>query len=87
MQDYEKGSLKMINLVNYINAPKETWIRRLIVNNSKYKTLFESKYTTIYSRLSLSRPRLSRSDNLVPVLIQRPTNRQQNIVEKRRNCF
>ena len=39
-----------------------------------------------YSRLSLSRTRLSRSENLVPVLTQRSTNRQQNIVEKRRNC-
>ena len=41
--------------------------------------------THIYSWLSLSRTRLSRSENLVPVLTQRSTNRQQNIVEKRRN--
>ena len=40
----------------------------------------------LYSRLSLSRTRLSRSENLVPVITQRSTNRQQNIVEKRRNC-
>ena len=44
-----------------------------------------------YSRLSISRTRLSRitaylGEHLVPVLTQRSTNRQQNIVEKRRNC-
>ena len=36
--------------------------------------------------LLISNNRLSRSENLVPVLTQRSTNRQQNIVEKRRNC-
>ena len=30
--------------------------------------------------------RLSRTGNLVPLLTHRSTNRQQNIVEKRRNC-
>ena len=39
-----------------------------------------------YSRLSLSRSRLSRSENLVPVLTWKSNNRCQNIVEKRTNC-
>ena len=34
----------------------------------------------------ISNIRLSRSENLVPVITQRSTNKQQNIVEKRRNC-
>ena len=45
----------------------------------------------IYSRLVISNSlisnnRLSRSENLVPVFTHRSTNRQQNIVEKRKNC-
>lgn len=47
MQDYEYGGLKMINLRNYIIALKSTWIRRLIVHDTKYKTLFESKYASL----------------------------------------
>ena len=42
-----------------------------------------------YSRLLLSRPRLSqitRSENLVPVLTWKSNNRYQSIVETRRNC-
>ena len=42
--------------------------------------------TLVISNSLISNNRLSRSENLVPVLIQRSTNRQQNIVEKRRNC-
>ena len=47
--------------------------------------------TSKYSRLVISNSlisnnRLSRSENLVPVLTQSSTNRQQNVVEKRRNC-
>ena len=40
MQDYEKYGLKLINSVYYIDALKVTWIRRLNVNNSHYKTFF-----------------------------------------------
>ena len=34
----------------------------------------------------ISNDRLSRSENLVPIITQRSTNRQENIVEKRRYC-
>ena len=37
----------MINLRNYIYALKSTWIRRLIINDSKYKTIFEIKYSKV----------------------------------------
>ena len=46
----------------------------------------EIQSTLVISNSLISNNRLSRSENLVPVLIQRSTNRQQNIVEKRRNC-
>ena len=42
--------------------------------------------TLLISNSLISNNRLSRNENLVPVLIQRSINRQQNIVEKRRNC-
>ena len=42
--------------------------------------------TLVISNSLISNNHLSRSENLVPVLTQRSTNRQQNIVEKRRNC-
>ena len=56
------------------------------------RTLHTHYRHAIYSRLSLSRTRLSRITvlevkNLVPVLTQRSTNRQQNIVEKGRSNF
>ena len=47
MQEYDRGGLKMINLKNYICALKSTWIRRLLANDSKYVSVFESKYTKI----------------------------------------
>ena len=42
--------------------------------------------TLVISNSLISNNRLSRSEILVPVITQRSTNRQQNIVEKRRNC-
>ena len=39
--------------------------------------------TLVISNSLISNNRLSQSENLVPVLTQRSTNRQQNIVEKR----
>ena len=47
---------------------------------------WDVQLTLVISNSLISNYRLSRSENLVPVLIQRSTNRQQNIVEKRRNC-
>ena len=61
-------------------------------NSQLTKTYSRNLSGTFYSRLSLSRTRLSRitaylegSENLVSVLTQRSTKRHQNIVEKRRN--
>ena len=42
--------------------------------------------TLVISNSLISSNRLSRSENPVPILTERSTNRQQNIVEKRRNC-
>ena len=42
--------------------------------------------TLVISNSLISNNRLSRSKNLAPVLTQRSTNMQQNIVKKRRNC-
>ena len=42
--------------------------------------------TLVISNSLISNNRLSRSENLVPVLTHGSTKRQQNIVEKRRNC-
>ena len=47
---------------------------------------FKIQLTLLISNSLISNNRYSRSENLVPVLTQRSTNRQQNIVEKRRNC-
>lgn len=47
MQDYDKGWLKMIHLKHYIDALKSTWVRRVITNDFKYKTLFETKYVNV----------------------------------------
>ena len=46
-QDYYNGGLKMVQLNSYISALKISWIRRLIITNSKYKTLFEAVHTNI----------------------------------------
>ena len=45
MQECERGGLKIINLKNYICALKSTWIHRLLANDSKYVSVFESNYT------------------------------------------
>ena len=42
--------------------------------------------TLVISTSLISNNRLPRSENLVHVSTQRSTNRQQNIMEKRRNC-
>ena len=43
--------------------------------------------TLVISNSLIWNNRLSQSENLVPVLTERSTNRQQNIVEKRRSNF
>ena len=55
-------------------------------SNIVQHTTQQLQSTLIISNSLISNNRLSRSENLVPVLTQRSTNRQPNIVEKRRNC-
>ena len=59
--------------------------------NTTWTLVFEDKefiiqLTLVISNSLISNNRLCRCENLVPVLTQRSTNRQQNIVGKRRNC-
>ena len=51
MQDFEQGGLRMIHLENYINALKLGWVRRLLLNDSRYKLLFQSIYVNVESLL------------------------------------
>jgi hypothetical protein len=41
-QDHKDGGIKMININNFMTAIKCTWIRRMILKNSKWITLFKS---------------------------------------------
>ena len=59
---------------------------KMAVYNIDISTVCTLQSTLIISTSLISNIRLSRSENLVPVLTQSSTNRQQNIVEKRRNC-
>ena len=52
MQDFEQGGLRMIHLENYINALKLGWVRRLLLNESRYKLLFQSIYVNVESLLN-----------------------------------
>ena len=52
MQDFEQGGLRMIHLENYINALKLGWVRRLFLNDSRYKLLFQSIYVNVESLLN-----------------------------------
>ena len=54
------------------------------ISHKKLRSQIQS--TLVISNSLISNNRLSRSENLVPVLTQKSTDRQQNIVEKRRNC-
>ena len=47
IQDFSQGGLRMIHLEKYIYALKLGWIRRLILNEAKYKTLFQYIYENI----------------------------------------
>ena len=38
-QEYQDGGIKMINITNFIAALKATWIRRVLMNHSKWHTL------------------------------------------------
>ena len=83
-----------------INFIKKSYKTRFIANSSSCSTTELSKLLTscltaikshiqstlVISNSLISNNRLSRSENLVPVLTQRSTNRRQNIAEKRRNC-
>ena len=39
IQSYENGGLRMVDVKQFIVALKETWIRRIIVSNKKYKAI------------------------------------------------
>ena len=52
IQDFEQGGLRMIHLEKYIYALKLGWIRRLVLNDSKYILLFGSVYENIESILN-----------------------------------
>ena len=39
----------MIHFTNYIYSLKLSWIRRLVINDSNYKLLFENAYTSVKS--------------------------------------
>ena len=64
------------------DSDQTAWICRLSEN--KY---MEIQSTIIISTSLISNNHLSRSENLFPGLTQRSVNRQQNIVEKRRNLL
>ena len=65
----------------------KTYCQDKNINLIHYENMpIQIQSTLVISNSLISNNRLSRSENLVPVLIQRSTNRQQNIVEKRRNC-
>ena len=48
MQGYENCELKIIKIKDYIIALKNTWIRRLLKSEHKYKHIFETVYSRIY---------------------------------------
>ena len=48
---------------------------------------YDIQSTLVISNSLISNNRLSRSESLVPVITQRSTNRQKNIVEKRRKLL
>ena len=43
IKEYGEGGLKMINVVAFIDALKSTWIRRLLVTDSKWQ-IFIKQY-------------------------------------------
>ena len=61
-------------------------MKTTLVGIIKVSRQFSIQSTLVISNSLISNNCLSRIENLVPVLTQRSTNRQQNIVEKRRNC-
>ena len=71
--------------------PWEKWKVSIFFKTIEQNKTFSAQVVTIQSSLIIStllisNNPLSWSENLVPVLTQRSANRQQNIVEKRRNC-
>lgn len=50
-KDHDEGGLKLINNYNFLIALKTSWIRRLILNDSKWKYLFESETNSSINEL------------------------------------
>ena len=69
----------------YENGIVSKYFTLIIVLKIQTLSIFKKQSTLVISTSLISNSRLSRSENLVPVLTQRSTNRHQNIVEKRRN--
>ena len=73
------------NIVRKENSVDGSFLRRADINIIESGKCFRQmtvQSTLIISTSLISNIHLSRSENLVPVLTQRSTNRQQNIVEK-----
>lgn len=44
VQDYKDGGLKMVDVQNFMNALKVSWIRRRFMDNKKYLIIFKTMY-------------------------------------------
>ncbi|MCU7800901.1 MAG: hypothetical protein KZQ70_12335, partial [gamma proteobacterium symbiont of Lucinoma myriamae] len=44
IQDYKDGGLRMVDVENFVNALKVSWIRRMITENKKYLKIFQTMY-------------------------------------------
>ena len=62
---------------------QELYLRTICAHSEDVQVKPQLQSTLVISTSLTSNNRLSRSENLVPVLTQRSINRQQNIVEKR----
>lgn len=48
IQNYDKGGLRMVDVNNFMNSLKLTWVRRVLVSTSKYITIVKEIYPYIY---------------------------------------
>ena len=73
---------KWVNWFSIETVIKISQVCMEVWNWKSLKTKIYRQSTLVILSSLISNNRLSRSENLVPVLTQRSTNRQQNIVEK-----
>ena len=81
----EAGLIRLRGFASLIKICS-VWINIIIMIILLIMIIQIIQLTLVISTSVISNNRLSRSENLVLVLTQRSTNRQQNIVQKRRNC-